>query len=409
MLKDKIDDFKDWFQHKGDDILGIERTIQELKKYQLMPRNVHDTLENLKDENNAAENAKNIAIEHLEKTIEKKHVCKSKLEQKQNMLNDKYGIFSKFLHNFIPIPFAFTRRGKEYHDLRREIRLLNDDLKFYERYANEDQVTLQVNLKYSKERKRALDQYKRIIYNKSKLYKKEFKFAKEYLDLMKMDKNKLEKVIGEQCKESLRGITTTIVYCWFDMNEIPLNFDLDIATKMLTRIRKNEKISPEEIEAFKAEILHSGPRSNNNPTQNNPNTKKDNGINIEPPIQYQDYGLDRRAVEALAYHFKDTYKTDFNLSAEEFLIVFAAAKRNNVDIKEAAEKFNKAKTQGLNTDAYVKYAPEGAQILSDMLRNYMAGTKPNKKDYEDFLVFYQKSKDTIDRYSSVKPKATTGR
>lgn len=395
-VKDKIGDVKDWFQQKGDDIFGVDRKIAELENDRILPKKVFETLEDLKDNDDIAKNNRDAMEEKLKETIRDRENCRKEIKNKEDEINSNFGFFQKLRYNFLPIPFAFTRKGREYHDLKKELKMLKKDLKFYERCTKEDYNIFIEAVENRKERRRALNEYKRIVFNKAKYYKKEFKFIKEYNKLKDIDANKLENILGTQCKNNLKNYKKIIVENWFDM-EIPKYFDLDKITKILIKIRKNDNISLEEQEEMKRIILDIDDKQQQNKKDSqDKKTKKDLKQDIEPPVNYQKYQLDRRAIEVLSYNYNE--KSNTNLTPEEFLVVIGGSYKTNLDMKDILNRVDRIKSYN-NTGSKTlgKLAAQGAEIFSKMLNDDTIGN-----GYEEYVELYKKAKDTIDRNTPTK-------
>lgn len=386
-IKDKIGDIKDFFQQKGDDIFGVERKIAELENDRLLPQKVFETLEDLKDNDDIAKNNREAMEKKLKETIRDRENCRKEIKNKEDEINSNFGFFQKLRYNFLPLPFAFTRKGRAYHDLKKELTILNKYLKFYIRCTKEDYNIFIEAVENRKERRRALNEYKRIVFNKAKYYKDEFKFIKEYNKLKDIDNTKLENILGPQCKNNLKNYKKIIVENWFDM-KIPRYFDSKRLTKILTKIRKNDSISSEEKEEMKRTILDIDEKK-----QQNKEESKDMKRDIQPPVDYQKYKLDRRAIEVIANEYAKN--TNIYLTAEEFLIVIGISYKSKIDMLDIAKEVRVSQTMGNRNLG--QFAAQGAEVFSKMLNDDTIGN-----GFESYLELYKKAKDTIDRNTLTK-------
>ena len=396
-IKDKIGDIKDFFQQKGDDIFGVERKIAELENDRLLPQKVFETLEDLKDNDDIAKNNREAMEKKLKETIRDRENCRKEIKNKEDEINSNFGFFQKLRYNFLPLPFAFTRKGRAYHDLKKELTILNMYLKFYIRCTKEDYNIFIEAVENRKERRRALNEYKRIVFNKAKYYKDEFKFIKEYNKLKDIDNIKLENILGPQCKNNLKNYKKIIVENWFDM-EFPKYFDAKQLTKILTKIRKNDNISLEEKEEMKRIILDIDDKQQQDKKDSqDKKTKKDLKQDIQPPVDYQKYQLDRRAIEVLSYKYNE--KSNTNLTPEEFLVVIGLSYKTNLNMKDILNRVDRIKGYNNNTGrkALGKLAAQGAEVFSKMLNDDTIGN-----GFESYLELYKKAKDTIDRNTLTK-------
>ena len=396
-IKDKIGDIKDFFQQKGDDIFGVERKIAELENDRLLPQKVFETLEDLKDNDDIAKNNREAMEKKLKETIRDRENCRKEIKNKEDEINSNFGFFQKLRYNFLPLPFAFTRKGRAYHDLKKELTILNMYLKFYIRCTKEDYNIFIEAVENRKERRRALNEYKRIVFNKAKYYKDEFKFIKEYNKLKDIDNTKLENILGPQCKNNLKNYKKIIVENWFDM-EFPKYFDAKQLTKILTKIRKNDNISLEEKEEMKRIILDIDDKQQQDKKDSqDKKTKKDLKQDIQPPVDYQKYQLDRRAIEVLSYKYNE--KSNTNLTPEEFLVVIGLSYKTNLNMKDILNRVDRIKGYNNNTGrkALGKLAAQGAEVFSKMLNDDTIGN-----GFESYLELYKKAKDTIDRNTLTK-------
>ena len=351
-----IRNIKDWFNERGDDIFRINRKVEELVDLRILPEDVVNTLERLEESNSEAiTNYKNAGIDFSEAS-DKRTKCYDKLVEKQEEFKkfkkEHHGFFGKILYNTI---LRFFPTGREYQRLRREIKNLKKEHKFWTRYCDESSQILRASEEYRKEAKRTLAEYKRIIVDKAKTYKKEIKLLIEYDKLMKFDKNTIINYYGEEIANRMDSKLKEIKENWFSGNTKDIGADVTTVTNAIIKIWRNQSLNDEELIAMRDFGKSKTKQQNNN--------LKDQ---IKPPVVYADYGLDRRAIEKLLS------KSPLNLKTpEDFLIVMGFAQQSGEDMVKTAKDIKEIKDNNSDSDL-LKFANDGALMFSEMLQGNSA-------------------------------------
>ena len=423
-----IRDIRDWFHERGDDIFGVDKKVEKLELHQLLPDEVSDILTRLDEQNQEAiENYEESDRAYREASDRRKDCYQNwqaKIAEFQQFKETHHGIIGSVMYNLPPLRFFSV--GKEYQRLKREIKVLKREHKFWVRCSDEKNHIFEQAIEYRKDAKRALSEYKRIIVQKAKLYKKEFKLYTEYekLNLAKGYK-RIDREFGRDITDKLDNFLYYIRENWFDKPLISAGFDVKAVTKAVIDITRGKRLNDAEITAMR-EVRNwnmmpvNGPQQDNpqqgdpqqddpqqddpqhddpqqdDPQQDDPqqddqqhdnqqhddpqqddsepdnqsrdedNDKDDIHNNIKPPVQYDQYGLDRRAVEEVAKSLKD--KIDTDLTPEEFLTAMAISNEKSKDINETAKRVKQALKNNPNDPSLAKYANKGAELMKKMLK-----------------------------------------
>ena len=248
-----IRNVKDWFNERGDDLFRVDKKVEELIALGLLPEEAYNTLERLETANKEALNDyKNAGID-LSEASDKRRDCYEKLRDKEeefeHFKKEHFGLAGKFLYNFTPLRFFPT--GREYQRLKREIKNLKNEHKFWTRFYDESTHVFEQTAEYRKEVKRTLAEYKRIIVDKAKTYKRELNLVKEYNKLRMYDEDKIKNIYDEEFASKLNSAIDKIKNKWFNSEIEDIDFDVTAVTRAITKIRKNKPLNEKDKEAMR--------------------------------------------------------------------------------------------------------------------------------------------------------------
>ena len=402
-----IRNVKDWFNERGDDLFRVDKKVGELVSSRLLPQDVYDVFAVLEEENeNAVEDNKKAGIE-LNEIAEKRRDRFEKLketeEELKNFKEKHHGIFARVIYNLTPLRFFPT--GREYQRLRREIKMLKREHKFWTRLYDESTHDFEATWEHRKETKRTLAEYKRIIVQKAKEHKNELKFLKEYKKLITMDPNL--NALGEESdafKNNLNEAFNFIKNNWFEMNreelQESLQFNVKTVTKAIVKLRKNKELSEYELDAIRdiggvRENRRSGRQEREEEEEEEQEEEQNKTSNwknkYKPYVNYDEYGLNREVIQEIANVCN--VKT-----AEDFLLGLAvklheAAGENTEELRK---KIKEKLDNNPNDPLLRKCANEGAQMLRDMLQGKedSGQFKPVLDLYQQFMEKRQKDDQT---------------
>ena len=249
-----IRNVKDWFNERGDDLFRVDKKVEELIALGLLPEEAYNTLERLETANKEALNDyKNAGID-LSEASDKRRDCYEKLRDKEEEFEqfkkEHFGLAGKFLYNLTPLRFFST--GREYQRLKREIKNLKNEHKFWTRFYDESTHVFEQTAEYRKEVKRTLAEYKRIIVDKAKTYKRELNLVKEYNKLRMYDEDKIKNIYDEEFASKLNSAIDKIKNKWFNSEIEDIDFDVTAVTRAITKIRKNQPLNEDDREAMSA-------------------------------------------------------------------------------------------------------------------------------------------------------------
>lgn len=284
-----IRNVKDWFQQKGDDIFSIDKKVEELIENKMLPDKVYNILDSLDGEKQKSEdtyeNAKRMYEEATERKTNYFDAWNDKKAEFKSFKTKHHGFIGKILYNFTP--FRFFSVGKQYQSLRREIKILNKEYKFWVRCSNEKNHIFEQADEYRKEKRRALAEYKRIIVKKAKLYKNEFKLISEYDKLKNTQMNHIEEEFGSDVKHSLENYMNLVINNWFDLEKTNTNFDIKAVTKAIIKMRKGQKLNENDKFAFQSIVNNNEPQPTNQEKKASEQDNSEQG-NSEQNTQEQD-------------------------------------------------------------------------------------------------------------------------
>ena len=299
-----IRNVKDWFQQKGDDIFSIDKKVEELIENKMLPDKVYNILDSLDGEKQKSEdtyeNAKRMYEEATERKTNYFDAWKEKKAEFNAFKTNHHGFIGKILYNFTPLRFFSV--GKQYQSLRREIKILNKEYKFWVRCSNEKNHIFEQADEYRKEKRRALAEYKRIIVKKANLYKNEFKLISEYDKLENTQMNHIEEEFGSDVKHSLENYMNLVINNWFDLEKTNTNFDIKAVTKAIIKMRKGQKLNENDKFAFQSIVNNNEPQPTNqekkaseqdNSEQGNSEQNTQGQDNLEQDIPEQDEKSER--------------------------------------------------------------------------------------------------------------------
>ena len=284
-----IRNVKNWFQQTGDDIFSIDKKVEELIENQMLPDKVYNILDSLDGEKQKSEktyeNAKKMYEEASERKTNYFDAWNDKKAEFKSFKTKHHGFIGKILYNFTPLRFFSV--GKQYQSLRREIKILNKEYKFWERCSKEKNHIFEQADEYRKEKRRALAEYKRIIVKKANLYKNEFKLISEYDKLENTQMNHIEEEFGSDVKHSLENYMNLVINNWFDLEKTNTNFDIKAVTKAIIKMRKGQKLNENDKFAFQSIVNNNEPQPTNQEKKASEQDNSEQG-NSEQNTQEQD-------------------------------------------------------------------------------------------------------------------------
>ena len=257
-IKDKVAnkflDVGDWFHTKGDDFFEIERQVKDLNYRGLIPDEVNEFIDRLEEEKNASEARYDEGHELYTQASENREYYFEKLQEKKNdfksFKEEHHGILAKVMYNFTPLRFLSV--GREYQRLRSEIKILRREHAYWVRHSDENRHLFDDATERRKEAKRALSEYKRIVIAKANVYKEEFKLMKEYDQILRFNESKISELYGDETKDAIENYLNNVMENWFYMEDDTPPFDVKAVTKVITKIRKGQKLDSKDNSVMNA-------------------------------------------------------------------------------------------------------------------------------------------------------------
>lgn len=385
-----VEDVKEWFKERGDDITGLDKSFEDLIINKLLPKKYYDIYEKLEDKDKEAEKDLDYAHDDFQVASENRKRYKNELEQKEMMFKDKYGGLVSMIKNNVPLPgFRFSANGKEYHRMKREIKIAKRSHKFWARMSDEKYNIFTASEENRKIRRRALAEYKRVIVGKSKQYKDEFKFIKEYNKLRDVDENKLEDIFGADIKNRIVRFKDDIRDNWVDTERNNLKTSLNVteATKVLAKLRSSGQITEQDKKIMESII-----------PQKQPNKQKSK-MNIKPPVDFTKYNIDRSALEIMSKKLSVA-------SPEELLAIIAvsyntlAKNPNSGDLKmhmqNAAAKLKNLRQNDPDGTIIGRLAQKGAQTFESLISGNIQAA-----EFEKIVKSYQREIKIMEAYKKM--------
>lgn len=390
-LKERIQnralDVGDWFHRVGDNFFEVQQKINELNEEGFLPDKVNDLL-NVLDEkvkvtdtryqsaNGLYETAKNNRANYFDKLV-------SKREELKYFKKEHHGILARIMYNFTPLRFLHV--GREYQQLRKEIRVLKREYAYWNRYTDDSEQVFRGAEVQRKEAMRAASEYKRIIVSKANAYKDEFKLIKEYEKLQIIDKNAIREQFGKETKVEMVKYMNLVMANWYDMEKVNPPFDVRRVTKVVSKMNKGKKLNDEEKKVMNAIKRNAGNRNTGNTI--NHQTRQPNIFSVD--------GINRNVVEKMIENENDP--TWSKLSPEQYMAVLGLTCDTTGQVtNEEKEKYNKI-IKGEDNDLIQSCALKG----TEKLKEYMEMSDDEKKavandTLKDVEENYKKSKKDLD-------------
>ena len=387
-IQNRALDVGDWFHRVGDNFFEVQQKIRELNEEGFLPDKVNELL-NVLDEkvkvtdtryqsaNGLYETAKNNRANYFDKLV-------SKREEFKYFKREHHGILARIMYNFTPLRFLHV--GREYQQLRKEIRVLKREYAYWNRYTDDSEQVFRGAEVQRKEAMRAASEYKRIIVSKANAYKDEFKLIKEYEKLQIVDKDAIREQFGKETKVEMVKYMNLVMENWYDMEKVKTPFDVRRVTKVVSKMNKGKKLNDEEKKVMNNIKRNAGNRDTGNHI--NHQTRQPNIFSVD--------GINRNVVEKMIENENDP--TWSKLSPEQFMAVLGlTCDTSGQATSEDKEKYNRI-IKGEDNDLIQSCALKGTAKLkeymemsddekkaaaNDVLKDLEEGYKKAKKDIED--------------------------
>lgn len=381
-----IENVKEWFKERGDDITGLDKSFEELINNNLLPMKYYEIYEKLSEKDEDASQIQEESYENFQIAEENRKRYKNELEQKESMFKSKYGgLINIIRYNVL----RFSANGKDYHRLKREIKIATRNHEFWSRMSDEKYNIFTASEENRKNRRRELAEYKRIIVSKSKNYKDEFKFIKEYQSLVaaRNNKNILKETFGEEVGQKIIDYKDDIRDHWLDPDFEKQPFNLKEVKDVITKLRKLQPITEEDKKVMNSII-----------------DKRKSKMTIKPPVNYGKNGLIRDAFTPITNLLNS--HLNLNIEAEDFLVMVNMAYHQTVNdnsegqgklsqyMDEAYKKLKAMKQQNPDDERIGKLAEKGAEIFGAMVREGKSGGIP-AGDFKAFVNLYKDKEQNI--------------
>lgn len=391
-IQNRALDVSDWFHRVGDSFFEVEKQINELNVEGFIPDKVNDLLNVLdgkvkltetryQSANGIYESAKNNRVNYFRKLA-------SKREEFKYFQKEHHGILARVMYNFTPL--RFFQVGREYQQLRKEIKVLKKEYAYWNRYTDDSEQVFRVAEDQRKEAMRAALEYKRIIVSKANAYKDEFKLIKEYEKLQIVDKDAIREQFGKETKVEIVKYMNLVMANWYDMEKVKPPFDVRRVTKVVSKMNKGKKLNEEEKD-FMNNIKNKATKGDND--KDNNQAKKSKQPNI-----FSVYGINRNVIERMIKNEKNPMFK--NLSPEQCMAILAINALDEMSTKQ--DVYDKI-IIGEDKDLVNEYALKGAKVA----KKYIDMSGDEKKAYNNtvlktFEENYEKIKKEIEQEQAAK-------
>lgn len=391
-IQNRALDVSDWFHRVGDSFFEVEKQINELNVEGFIPDKVNDLLNVLdgkvkltetryQSANGIYESAKNNRVNYFRKLA-------SKREEFKYFQKEHHGILARVMYNFTPL--RFFQVGREYQQLRKEIKVLKKEYAYWNRYTDDSEQVFRVAEDQRKEAMRAALEYKRIIVSKANAYKDEFKLIKEYEKLQIVDKDAIREQFGKETKVEIVKYMNLVMANWYDMEKVKPPFDVRRVTKVVSKMNKGKKLNEEEKD-FMNNIKNKATKGDNDKDNNQAKKSK------QPNIFSVD-GINRNVIERMIKNEKNPMFK--NLSPEQCMAILAINALDEMSTKQ--DVYDKI-IIGEDKDLVNEYALKGAKVA----KKYIDMSGDEKKAYNNtvlktFEENYEKIKKEIEQEQAAK-------
>lgn len=391
-IQNRALDVSDWFHRVGDSFFEVEKQINELNVEGFIPDKVNDLLNVLdgkvkltetryQSANGIYESAKNNRVNYFRKLA-------SKREEFKYFQKEHHGILARVMYNFTPL--RFFQVGREYQQLRKEIKVLKKEYAYWNRYTDDSEQVFRVAEDQRKEAMRAALEYKRIIVSKANAYKDEFKLIKEYEKLQIVDKDAIREQFGKETKVEIVKYMNLVMANWYDMEKVKPPFDVRRVTKVVSKMNKGKKLNEEEKD-FMNNIKNKATNGDNDKDNNQAKKSK------QPNIFSVD-GINRNVIERMIKNEKNPMFK--NLSPEQCMAILAINALDEMSTKQ--DVYDKI-IIGEDKDLVNEYALKGAKVA----KKYIDMSGDEKKAYNNtvlktFEENYEKIKKEIEQEQAAK-------
>ena len=392
-LKDRVSnkalEMQDWFHRVGDNFYEVEKQLEALYSDGYLPDEVCDNLNRLEETSKMAEARHYKTKNKHEEVIENRRECKEILKDKEDELKvfkkEHHGILAKIMYNITPL--RFFRTGREYQQLKKEIKILRKESKYLDKYEIMSAQKLEATAQSRTEASRAEARYKRIIVEKANVYKDSWKLIKECTEFNKNNKS-IADLFGQETENKIFEYMNSVMDNWYYMDNIKASFDVKKVGKIVQKLNANKKIKNDEKKMME-KIGNKQQTTTNNrqgyrDTMNQQNIFSVDGINrnvVERMIKNDQFGKEISAEQYVAFLFglvscKETEEMDKILKGEDKDLITDYASKGAEKIKQYMEMSNeekaKADVNGILKDFMKEYNDCKREIEEEAKRNRQA-------------------------------------